>query len=171
MKKKTLAFVITIVLTAGVPAVIKAQQAAFKAAFLYHFTEYINWGQAPMKAFNFAVLEQSPITTQMQIIANEKKIKNKTIQVKEYSTLETLITCHILFIPESSSVPIETIVSKFAGQPVLIVTEKEGYGKKGAHINFLVSNNKLRFEINMKAFNSSGITISSQLLQHAIIIE
>lgn len=169
MKKNVLVLLSTAFI-AIIPISVQAQQSAFKAAFLYHFTEYINWGNIKMPTFNFSVLDQSPITKQMQVIASEKKIQDKTVLVKEYSTLDALEDCQILFVPFNSTTPIETILAKYAGKPVLIVTEKEGYGRKGAHINFLMTDNRLRFEINLKAFSSSGIEVSSQLLQHAIII-
>lgn len=170
VRKGTASFIISIALLAFIPAKGYTQQSAFKAAFLYHFTEYIDWKNIKMETFNFAVLEKSPITEQLKIIANEKKIKNKKAKVKEYATLESIGDCHILFIPETCTIPIENILIKFASKPVLIVTEKAGYGKKGAHINFLVSENRLRFEINLKALKSSDITISSQLLQHAVMV-
>jgi hypothetical protein len=171
MKKRPSAFILSFAVIALCIGKINAQQSAFKAAFLYHFTEYIDWGNARMETFNFAVLDKTPVTSQMRIIANEKKIKNKTIAIKEYSTLDAVEQCHILYVSESCAIPIETILAKFSGKPVLIVTEREGYGKKGAHINFLVSENRLRFEINTKSFSSSGIGVSSQLLQHAVIVE
>lgn len=170
MKNKTLYF-FSLILIAYFPIRTCAQQSAFKAAFLYHFAEYINWKDNKISTFNFGVLEQSPITKQMQAIANEKKIKNKPILVKEFSTLDEAEGYQFLFVPANCSIPIESILSKYAGKPVLIVTEKEGFGKKGAHINFLLSDNRLRFEINLKSFNNSGVEVSSQLLQHAIIIE
>lgn len=169
--KKYILVLLSIAFMAVIPISVQAQQSAFKAAFLYHFTEYINWGSIKMPTFNFSVLDQSPITKQMQTIANEKKIKNKTVLVKEYNSLDALEDCQILFIPANNTTPIETILARYAGKPVLIVTEQEGYGKKGAHINFLISDNRLRFEVNLKAFSNSGIEVSSQLLQHAIIIE
>lgn len=170
MKRKTAMFLFYL-LAVGVPIRAMAQQSAFKAAFLYHFAEYITWKENKTNTFNFGALEQSPIIKQMQAIADEKKMKNKNIVVKVFSTIEEAEECHILFVPANSTIQLETILAKYAGKPTLIVTEKEGYGKRGAHINFLVSENRLRFEINLKAFNNSGVEVSSQLLQHAIIIE
>ncbi|MDI1305958.1 MAG: YfiR family protein, partial [bacterium] len=79
--------------------------------------------------------------------------------------------CNILFVPYNCTVPIETILAKFSGKAVLIVTEQNGYGKKGAHMNFVLVDSKLKFEVNLKAINKAGIGISSFLLQHAIIVQ
>jgi hypothetical protein len=54
---------------------------------------------------------------------------------------------------------IETIISNFLVN-LLIVTERNGYGKR-AHMNFVMVENKLKFEVNLKAINKVGIGISS----------
>ena len=151
---------------------VREQQYAFKAAFIFHFIEYIEWkNNAESPTFNFAVLGKSPITEQMLIISNNQKVKNKKMDVKEYNNLDDVGFCNILFVPQNSSTPIETIVSKFAGKPVLIVTEQLTHEKNNAHINFFISEKKLKFEINRKAVNKVEIKISSQLLQHATIVD
>jgi len=151
---------------------IHAKEYAFKAAFLFRFIEYIDWkNNNDPGTFNIAVLGKSPIIPQLNIIAAEQRAKNKKLVVKEYKNLDDVESCYILFVPEDCPYTIEAIASKFAGKPVLIVSEKEDYVKKGAHINFNISEGKLKFEINLKAVDKAGIKISSQLLQHAVIIE
>ncbi|MFV8321956.1 MULTISPECIES: YfiR family protein [unclassified Flavobacterium] len=143
------------------------KEYALKADFLYRFVDYVYWKNYSKKQnFKIAILEGSPITSSLLDIT-----KNKKIEVKEYKNLNDLSFCNILFVPYNSSIPIETILSKFSGKPVLIVTEQNGYGKKGTHVNFVTLDNKLKFEVNIKAINKAGIGISSFLLQHAIIVQ
>lgn len=151
---------------------LQAKESAFKAAFLFRFIDYIDWkNNSESSTFNIAVLGNSEVTKQLQIIAEDQKAKNKKMNVKAYATLDDIDFCYILFVPADCPSTIESIVSKYAGKPVLIVSEKEDYSKRGSHINFTVADNKLKFEINLKKVDRSGIKISSQLLQHAIIIE
>jgi hypothetical protein len=143
------------------------KEYALKAAFLYRFIDYVNWKEySKNQTFRIAILEESPITASLQDIPKTKKI-----DVKVYKKLDEITFCNILFVPYNSSIPIETILSKFSGKPVLIVTERNGNGKKGAHMNFVIVDNKLKFEVNLKAINKAGIGISSFLLQHAIIVQ
>lgn len=140
---------------------------ALKADFLYRFVDYVYWKEySKSQFFKIAVLEGSPITDALL-----KTTKNKKIEIKEYKNLNELRFCNILFVPYNCTIPIETILSRFSGKPVLIVTERDGYGKKGAHMNFVLVDNKLKFEVNLKAINKAGIGISSFLLQHAIIVQ
>jgi hypothetical protein len=171
LKSKLLLFTVITILLGSVS--LSAQQNAagkdyeLKADFLIRFVDYVYWkNQSKNKPFKIAILEESPINTSLNAVQNNKKI-----EVKEYKNLKDIGFCNILFVPYDCSVSIETIISNFSGKPVLIVTERSGFGKKGAHMNFVMMDNKLKFEVNLKAINKVGIGISSFLLQHAIIVE
>jgi hypothetical protein len=73
----------------------------------------------------------------------------------------------MLFVSKNSSIRIETLMSRFRGTPVLIIAEQAGACERGAHINFLIIHDKLKFEVNLRTASRSGLKISSQLLQHA----
>lgn len=146
---------------------VMEEEYILKAGFLYRFIDYVSWKDYSKKqTFKVAILEQSPITEALLNIP-----KNKKMEIKEYKNLNEITSCNILFVPYDCSYRIETIISKFSGKPVLIVTERNGYGKKGAHMNFIIVNSKLKFEVNLKSINKDGIGISSFLLQHAIILQ
>lgn len=138
-----------------------------KADFLYRFVDYVYWKDySKNKTFKIAILGESPITVSLLNMT-----KNKKMEIKEYKNLNELGYCNILFVPHDSTIPIEEIITRFSNKPVLIVTEQLGLGRKGAHINFVYIENKLKFEVNLKAINRVGIGISSFLLQHAIIVQ
>lgn len=171
LKSKLLIFTSIIILLGSVSLTAQQNAAAkdydIKADFLIRFVDYVYWkNQSKNKTFKIAILEESPINASLLAVQNNKKI-----EVKEYKNLKDIGFCNILFVPYDCSVSIETIISNFSGQPVLIVTERSGFGKKGAHMNFVMMDNKLKFEVNLKAINKVGIGISSFLLQHAIIVE
>jgi hypothetical protein len=148
------------------------REYALKAAFIYRFIDYVDWeNNSENKTFKIAILEKCPITSLLLDIAKDKKAKNKQINVEEYKNMDEIDFCNILFVPVNCSIPFETILSKFAGKPVLIITEKEGYGKKGAHFNFVIVENKLKIEVNVKAINKVKLVVSSFLLQHGIIVK
>lgn len=173
MKTKSHIFILSAIMILLAGNTIWAQENAggkeydLKAAFLQRFIDYVNWKDySKNQIFKIAILEESPITASLQNIPKTKKI-----DIKEYKNLDEISFCNILFVPYNSTIPIETILSKFSGKPVLIVTERNGYGKKGAQMNFVMIENKLKFEVNLKAINKAGIGISSFLLQHAIIVQ
>lgn len=175
--KKHIFFLVTVIALMGGNLLFsqkndEGSQYQIKAAFLYRFVDYVEWKDySKSQTFNIAVLGKSTITPLLLGIAKNKKAKNKKIDVTEYSDPDKIGFCNVLFVPYNSKIPIETVISKFSGMPILIVSEDNGYGKKGAHMNFVIVNNKLKFEVNLKAINKSSMNISSFLLQHAILVE
>lgn len=144
---------------------------SLKAAFLYRFTDYVEWANNNSDLFTVGVLGESPITYFLNEIARNKMIKKKPMIIKQCDGLNEAGSCQVLFVPKNSTIPIETILSWIGNKQVLIITEQPGFATKGAHINFLTKEKKLRFEVNLKSVAISGLKISSQLLQHAIIVE
>jgi hypothetical protein len=142
-----------------------------KAAFLYRFIDYVEWNNNESRTtFNIVVLGNSGILNPLVVIANEKKAKNNKIVVRQDNDISDIGPCQILFVSKNCTIPLETILSKFEDRSLLIITEQKGAAEKGAHINFLIYNDKLKFEVNLKTASRSGLKISSQLLQHASVV-
>jgi len=50
------------------------------------------------------------------------------------------------------------------------ITDKNGLRAKGSSINFTTIDNKLKFELNQKAIESSNLKVSGSLMAMAIVI-
>lgn len=148
------------------------QEYTVKAAFIYKFTNYIDWDSLiPGNEFIIGVVGSSPIKGELAEIAKTKLIKDKKIIVRQYDHLDDINPCHILFISGKTSVDLDEILAKTSNKGTLTISEKEGYAARGTDINFIVIDNKLKFEANPKAINASGLKASSQLLKLAIIVD
>ncbi len=149
-----------------------ADEYNLKAAFIYNFTRFIEWPVSGVgNNFIIGIVGDSPIDDPLAEIVATSTVNDKKIIITHFKKAEEISFCNILFIPKNSSIPLETVLEKAASKGTLIVSEKEGCGKKGTAINFLIINSKLKFEANMKALNDAGLKVSSQLLKLAIIIE
>ena len=58
----------------------------------------------------------------------------------------------------------DKVLAAVSGKPILIITEKPGFARRGADINFFIENDKLRFEINEKNITGKGMSIATDLL-------
>lgn len=151
---------------------MEGKEYELKAAFIYKFTNYIEWDpQIANDNFIIGILGTSPIESKLTEIANTKKVNNKKIIIRKYNKPAEIGLCHILFISQNTSGPLKDIISKVAGKGTLIISEKAGYAAQGTGINFILANNKLKFEANPKALNAAGLKASSQLLKLAIIVD
>ena len=158
--------------SAALPLQDETEEYDIKAAFIYKFTNYIDWdSHLQGNEFVIGVIGNSPVSRHLTEIAQTKTIKDKKIVIRQFNNAEEIGPCQILFISRKTSATLDDILAKVADKGTLTISEKPGYAKKGAGINFIEVDDKLRFEVNTKRISSAGLKASSQLLKLAVIIE
>lgn len=149
----------------------ETEEYSVKAVFIYNFTKFIDWTSYNSgDEFIIGIIDSSPIYSPLNELAKTKTVNDKKIVVKQFNKVEDISFCHILFIPQNTAISLDEILKKAASNGVLIISEKQEYCKKGTAINFVIIDNKLKFEANVAAIKSAGLTASSQLLKLAIIV-
>jgi len=158
-------------LTGIVRAQNKEEEADLKAAFIYNFTKYIDWDSSGANNnFVIGIIGASPVSGPLREIASGKTVGGKRIIIRNFSSPDEITDCDVLFIPQDLPYPLETILDK-TSKGTLTISEEDGYAKKGTALNFVIRNDKLRFEANLRAMLSAGLKASSQLLKLAIIVD
>lgn len=149
----------------------REEEYNLKAAFVYNFTKYVNWGlYTPQNDFIIGIVGSSPIYEPLEEIAKTKTVNDKNITIIRFNKPEDISFCNILYIPKNCPIPLYTIFTK-VNLGTLTISEEEGYAQQGTAFNFVLVKDKLRFESNIRAINSAGLKASSQLLKLAIIVE
>jgi hypothetical protein len=158
-------------LSAAVVAQVSEQEANLKAAFIYNFTKYIDWGKYNDRSqFVIDVLGDAPITGSLQQIATDNTVNDKPIVVHIIDNPSQATNCDILFISRNCRFTLDKILPE-VGKGVLTISEEPGYANQGTAFNFIIVNNKLKFEANLKAISLAGLKAGSQLLKLAKIVE
>jgi hypothetical protein len=146
--------------------------AKLKAIYIQNFTKYIDWPSGAKQGdFVIGVVGESPITPFLQELAKTVKKDNQTIVIKLLSGTEGVQSCHLLFIASDKSAQLGGAINKLKGSNTLIVTEGEGLAKKGSAINFVLLENKIKFELNKSNAEKYGIQVSSKLEPLAIKVD
>src|SRR5688500_18666270 len=84
------------------------KEYSLKAALLYRFADYVEWkGETNEDVFSIAILGESGILPPLMQISNDKRIRNKRIQVKLYSDIKDIEPCQMIFVSMSYKHPIE----------------------------------------------------------------
>jgi hypothetical protein len=148
-----------------------AQKEKYHSIFIYNFSKYVKWPDAQNSGkFVIGVLGNSPIEKELKKMASSKQVNGMPIEVKHYNSASDLGECHILYITESESGKIDVINAKTKDRPVLIVTDKPGLAKKGAAINFVEVDGKIKFELNQQSAEAKGLKVAGSLSSLAIIV-
>lgn len=147
------------------------QESSLKAVFIYNFTRYIEWDNLHAENnFIIGIMGSSALDAAMETIAKTNLVKNKKIILKHFSSPDDISYCHILFIPRESQLSVQSVAEKI-DKKVLVVSERSGAARQGAAINFVLINDKLKFEISKGSLLAAGLKASSQLLKLAIITD
>lgn len=139
-----------------------------KAAFLYNFTRFVTWPANPAgeSGFTLCVLGDDPFGNLLDTLAG-KSVNNMPLEVRHPGNLALLEQCKLVFISEAAIGQIGDAVELLHELPVLTVSDVRGFTELGGIIEFRIISNKVRFDINLSAAKSSGLSISSKLLSLA----
>jgi len=137
---------------------------------LYNFTKYIQWPDNSSSSFVIAVLGNDEVYNTLKTWYSNKVKGTKKFSIVKLGSIAEVSDCDILYVGRSRSKEFEQIQAKIGSKPTLIITDKEGLGKKGSDINFKLVNNRLAFELNKAALDQSNLKVSTQLMNIAILI-
>jgi len=77
---------------------------------------------------------------------------------------QTLAKCDVLFICDSEKSFVSELITLTAGRSILTVSDMANFISNGGMISFVKEDNKVRFEVNLKAAQKENLKIGSQLL-------
>lgn len=147
-----------------------------KAAYLYQFGRYVEWPDktfpSPETPFTIGILDQDPVAADLDHIAQIKKIQDRPIQIRRFSSANDIRACNILYL--SSMLEPETqaeAMRRVAGKGILLVGDADGFLARGGVIQFILEGNRIRVVISRKAAEREGLKISAKLLQVARIVD
>jgi hypothetical protein len=140
-----------------------------KAVYIYKLLKFTNWPEinTPLekKILTIGILGDTPLIEGL----SELKAKNSDFNPKiiRLDSIEELPAIDVLFISESENPDQKKIMAALSGRPVVTFGEEENFLQNGGMINFSLQQGKVRFDINLREFNVSGIQLSSRALRAA----
>ncbi len=165
---------LSILVAAGIAGPCAAQSDAqtaeyrVKAAFLYKFGGYVEWPQGvfakPDSPIAIGVIGADALAEELARIVAGRTINGRPVTVRKLRPGEAVARLHVLFVGRSDSSRLADILAAAKGQPLLTVTESEEALELGSMINFVVVEDKVRFDIAPPPFESSNLKISARLL-------
>lgn len=138
---------------------------------VFNFIKYVQWPDHDKSGeFVIGVIGSNDVYNTLSAWYGGKAKGNKTYVIKKFASAAEVTDCHVIYIDKTKSGEFEAINGKVRGKGTLVVTDKNGLGQKGSCINFKTVDDKLRFELNQQAMESSNLKVSGALSSMAILI-
>jgi hypothetical protein len=113
------------------------------------------------------VLGQNVFGHYLEDTIRDKTVQNRPFVIKEFKSMDEAVHCHILFVTASMKDSLPSVIDNLHNASTLTVSDTDQFIKAGGMINFVIEDNKVRFQINDKAAKKAGLKISSKLLSLA----
>jgi hypothetical protein len=145
-----------------------------KAAFMYNFARFTEW---PIDAFVsesaalvIGVAGDEALRRNVDNVVRGKFAGSRALKTQHVKNPRDMAGIQMLYIGATAASRTEEFVQALNGEPVLTVGEVDGFIEKGGMINFLIADNRLRFEIGWNATEHSRLKVSSRVLTLALTL-
>ncbi|WP_114970784.1 YfiR family protein [Rhodoferax ferrireducens] len=144
---------------------------AVKATYLYKFAAYVDW---PAKAFSapdsplaLCIAGDDPFGASLDSAVRDQRIAGRPVLVRRLKSVGRDADCQILFAGGADPQRAQFLAA-VRGSAVLTVTDRHESGGSAGIIDFVMRDNRVRFDIDEAAATRSGLGISSKLLKLAL---
>lgn len=158
------------VLAPFVPTAQETIEPDVKATFLYNFTRFIEWpGQATPDSAPFRLCVVADATMEQAISrAVEGEVVNGRLLVMALPQApQDAVGCHILFVGRSEQRRAATLLAAVRDLPVLSVGDSPDFLEHGGTIQFLLVDNRVRFDVSLPSAQRANLKFSANLLRVA----
>jgi len=151
-----------------------------KAAYLYNFAKFINWPVNALERqdtlFVVCVLDDEPFAHSLSATVRGKSVANRAVKIRRLSWAErrdrtSVSACQIVYIGQSVRHRLGDILTLLKEEPVLVVSDIDGFARQGGMIGFVLEQGRIVFEINRRALERVRLKASAKLLRLARIVE
>jgi hypothetical protein len=146
---------------------------AVKATYLYKLAPFVNWPAeefaTPDAPFRICVVGDDPFDDFLDNAVAGRRFGNHPFEVHRLDSLTPEADCQIAFLSRVPSQSISQALEAVRGKPVLTVVDST-VPDRGGIMQFVVKHGRVRFDIDTAAAARNHLTISSKLLNLALVV-
>jgi hypothetical protein len=139
-----------------------------KAAFVCKFASYVEWPSrsfaSPRDPVVIGVIATDAVVQELVRTANSLSVDGRPLVVRKLTQADPVGDAHLVYITQSGNEHLAEVLAALKGRPVLAVTESNRGTALGSMINFVVVDDKVRFDVSPQSAEASQLKISARLL-------
>ena len=163
--------------------VLRAQQTIepeVKATFLYNFTRFIEWpgivpspapGAAAGPPFRVCAVADPKMEQAIRGAVEGESIHGRPLIMMRPQRSDEAALCQILFVGRSEERRAAGLLAAVRDLPVLTVGDSSDFVEQGGTIEFVLVNNRVRFDVNLASAQRAHLKVSANLLRVARTVE
>ncbi|MGZ3863557.1 MAG: YfiR family protein [Bacteroidia bacterium] len=134
-----------------------------KAVYICNIPNYVFWpGEFKSEKFMIGIIGDSKLNAALGAQLYEKKVQRMPAVVEPYSPGKRY---HMIFFSESKQNEFYKLKKELQNQPVLLIAESPALEKAGAHIYVYAEGDKVKFRVNRKQIEKTGLQVSETLVK------
>ncbi len=145
-------------------------QPALRAAFLYNFAKFTEWGDEVSSPgpLTICVVDDKAVEGALLDLVGGSTINGRTVLISRSVRLRA---CHLVYLGVADPARAASVLDELQGAAVLTVSNGDEFVRLGGIVGFFVDEGRMRFAINPDAAQRAGLRLSSRLLQLAKILK
>ncbi|MBK7952480.1 MAG: YfiR family protein [Deltaproteobacteria bacterium] len=158
------------------PRVAVAESAEqVKAAFLFNFARYVEWPESAFASaeapIRICLIGGAGFAEVLTSAVSGRTVGARPVEVAPLESLDGAAECHLLFFEEAAVAQGAAVAERLGTLAVFTISDRSGFAREGGVANFILVDQKIRFEINQRAARRAGLKISSSLLRLAKLVD
>ncbi len=149
-----------------------ASEVQVKAAFIYHFTEFVDWPAhtfAQAKSpFVIGLMGGTALNEALVKMVRGEAMDGHPIEVRQLHRRLEATDCQIVVVAREEEDLFRS--AQLRDLPVLTVGETDDFLRSGGIIAFVNDGNRVKLRINLTAAQAASLQISSKLLRVAQVL-
>jgi hypothetical protein len=146
-----------------------------KAAYLYKFAGFVEWPEGsfarPDSPLVIGVMAADALAEQLEQIVAGHAVNGHPLLVKKLRKGEALVNIHMLFLGALDKAALQEVMAASRDQPLLTVSDSQEVYAMGCIINFVVADERLRFEVALRPAAGARLRISARMLAAAYKVQ
>jgi hypothetical protein len=146
-------------------------QSDIQAVYLFDFAKFVRWPTAPEnEPLTLCAAAPKPFVDTLAKLISGERIGSRPLAVRRIQNAAEESGCAILFVDSSTGDRLIDLLAATAGKPILTVSDAPDFLNRGGMIQFVLVANRVRFSVDLRSVDRSGIALSSELLKVAVSV-